>query len=174
MEETVGLFDDVRAETDHGTEESVNAKVVFKPSHRGECYLLPPSLDELIGPGNLIRFVDAVVERLDLSELVEQYRGGGASAYHPATLLKIWLFGWCRKVYTARPLAAALTRDVEFMWLAGEKRPSLVTLSNFRRRLNGTIKEIFRDVVELAIRAVLVRREELNIDHTRLSGSGAV
>ena len=62
-----------------------NSKVVFRPSHRGACYPLPPSLDELIGPQNLVRFVDVVVDRLDLSGLIEQHKGGGASACHPAS-----------------------------------------------------------------------------------------
>jgi transposase len=168
---TDGLFEDDRAEVGQDDGGCGSAKVVFKPSHRGECYLLPPSLDELIGPENLVRFVDAVVDRLDLSWLIEQYKGGGASAYHPATLLKIWLFGWCRRVYTARPLAAALRRDVEFMWLAGEQRPSFVTLADFRRRLNGTIKEIFKEVVGLAIRAGMVRKEEIYIDHTKMEAN---
>ncbi len=171
MAHTDELFEDLGDESETGERSSVSAKVVFKPSRRGERYLLPPSLDELIGPDNLVRFIDAVVERLDLSELIAQYRGGGASAYHPAMLLKVWLFGWCRKVSTARPLAAALTRDVEFMWLAGEQRPGFVTLSDFRRRLNGTIKDIFRDVVGLAIQAGLVRKEELYIDHTKMEAN---
>ena len=162
------LFENVEGGAQSSTDTSVSGKVVFKQGRRGECYLLPPSLDELIGPDNLVRFVDAVVDRLDLSDLLATYRGGGASAYHPATLLKIWLFGWCRKIYTSRPLAAALTRDVEFMWLAGEQRPSFMTLADFRRRLNTTIKKIFKDVAGLAIQAGLLRGEELYIDHTKM------
>ena len=165
------LFEGVGADGGSRGGEASGAKVVFKPSHRGECYLLPPSLDELIGSDNLVRFVDAVVDRLDLSGLIEQYKGGGASAYHPATLLKIWLFGWCRRVYTARPLAAALGRDIEFMWLSGEQRPSFVTLADFRRRLNGTIKEIFKEIVGLAICAGMVRKEEIYIDHTKMEAN---
>ena len=166
MGQTDGLFGDDRCSWTCS-----NAKVVFKPTHRGECYLLPPSLDELIGAENLVRFIDAVVDRLDLSELIEQYRGGGASAYHPSTLLKIWLFGWCRKVYTSRPLAAALTRDIEFMWLAGEQRPSFVTLADFRRRLNANIKDIFKEVVGLAIDVGLVQGEEIYVDHTKMEAN---
>lgn len=165
------LFDDVGTEDAPGDGARMNAKVVFKPTHRGECYLFPPSLDEFVGSENLARFIDAVVDRLDLGELIDQYRGGGASAYHPSTLLKIWLFGWCRKVYTSRPLAAALCRDVEFMWLAGEQRPSFVTLSDFRRRLNATIKDIFKEVVGLAIRVGLVDGEEIYIDHTKMEAN---
>ena len=87
------------------------AKVVFKPSHRGECYLLPPSLDELIGNDNLVRFVDAVVDRLELSELIERYTGGGASAYHPATLLR-----------HAGGLSKTAERDNQG-YLQGDRRP---------------------------------------------------
>ena len=71
------LFEDDRAKVEQDDEGCGNAKVVFKPSHRGESYLLPPSLNELIGPDNLVRFVDAVVDRLDLSGLIERYKGGG-------------------------------------------------------------------------------------------------
>ena len=58
----------------------------------------------------------------------------------------------CRRVYTARPLAAALGRDIEFMWLSGEQRPNMVTVADFRRRLNGTIKEILKEIVGPAMR----------------------
>lgn len=167
------LFEDLEIGAEKVTGTAGGGKMVFKPSHRGECYLLPPSLDELIGPQNLVRFVDAVVDRLDLSDVIEKYRGGGASAYHPAMLLKIWLFGWCRKVYTSRPLAAALTRDVEFMWLAGEQRPSFMTLADFRRRLNTTIKQIFKDVAGLVMQAGLVRGDELYIDHTKMEANNS-
>ena len=169
MGKTEGLFGN--AESRDGSGSQSCRKVVFKPTRRGEQYLLPPSLDELIGQGNLVRFIDAVVDRFDLSGLIEQYKGGGASACHPATLLKVWLFGWCRRVYTSRPLAAALKRDVEFMWLAGEQTPSFVTLADFRRRLNGTIKDIFKEVVGLAIRAGIVRSEEIYIDHTKVQAN---
>ena len=98
--------------------------------------------DKLMGYSGMREsgMIDAVVDRLDLSELIEQFRGGGASAYHPSTLLKIWLFGWCRKVYTSPPLAAAFTRDVEFMWLAGEQRPSFVTLAVKKQLRRGKEK----------------------------------
>lgn len=34
------------------------------------------------------------------------------------------MFGWCRRVYISRPLAAALGWDIEFEWLSGEQRTS--------------------------------------------------
>jgi len=54
------------------------------------------------------------------------------------------------------------------MWLAGEQRPSFMTLADFRRRLNTTIKKIFKDVAGLALQAGLLRGEELYIDHTKM------
>lgn len=53
------------------------------------------------------------------------------------------------------------------MWLSGEQRLSFVTPADFRRRLNGTIKDIFKQIVGLAIRAGMVRKEEIYMDHTK-------
>lgn len=146
-------------------------KVVFKPDHRQEQYLLPPSLDEFVPPDHIARFVDAIVDHLDLTKLLYRYKGGGASAFHPATLLKIWLFGWLRKIYTSRPLAEACKRDVEFMWISGVQQPSFMTLSAFRKNLGEDIKTIFREVVMQAIRAGVIDGTEIYIDHTKMEAN---
>lgn len=89
VERTGGLFADAGAEAGRSDKGSGKTRLVFKPTHQGECLLLLLSFDELIWPDNLVRFDDAVVGRLDLSGLIEQNNGGGASAYNPATLLRI-------------------------------------------------------------------------------------
>ena len=57
----------------------------FHPTDRGTLFLLPPSLDEWLPDDHLARFVEEVVEGLDLSVITSQYRSGGSLAYHPAT-----------------------------------------------------------------------------------------
>jgi len=146
-------------------------KVVFKPSYRHEQYLLPPSLDELIPQDHLVRFIDAVIDRLDLSKIIERYQGGGAGAFHPAMLLKLWIFGWTRAVYTSRPLAHACTRDIEFMWLSGGQKPSFMTLADFRKNLGTDIKVIFKEVVSLAMSVGLIDGKEIYIDHTKIDAN---
>jgi len=51
--------------------------------------LLPPSLEELIPSGHLVRVVNAIIESIDPEPLIRQYKGGGTSAYHPKMLVKV-------------------------------------------------------------------------------------
>ncbi|MDD3761389.1 MAG: IS5/IS1182 family transposase, partial [Acidithiobacillus sp.] len=59
----------------------------FISADRKTSYLLPPSMEDWLPEGHLARFIVEVIEQLDLSKLVKQYRGRGLKAYHPATLL---------------------------------------------------------------------------------------
>lgn len=166
------LFPDIELQKGHQREkQTTGRKVVFRMDHRNQQFLLPPSLDEFVPPDHLARFIDAVVDRLDLSEILARYKGGGASAYHPALLLKIWLFGWLRKIYTSRPLALACRRDVEFMWLTGNQTPSFMTLSDFRKKLGKDIKTIFKEVVKMAMTAGVIDGSEIYIDHTKMEAN---
>jgi transposase len=173
MESRQELFPEFEPEEESESKGSNRAgrKVVFKVGHRSQQYLLPPSLDEFVPAEHVARFIDAAVDRLDLSELLARYKGGGASAFHPAVLLKIWIFGWVRKIYTSRPLARACTRDVEFMWIAASQTPSFMTLSEFRKGLSTEIKGIFKGVVKLAVRAGIIDGSEVYIDHTKMQAN---
>ena len=42
--------------------------------------LLPPSLDELIPEKHPVRVVDEVIERINIGELEQSYKGGGTSS----------------------------------------------------------------------------------------------
>lgn len=110
----------------------IKSSVVFKSYNQQQTLLLPPSLDELIGATHLVRVVNDVVEQMDISDLINQYEGGGASAYHPRMLLKILLYAYSMKIYTGRKIARALSQDIHFMWLAGMSRPDFRTINSFR------------------------------------------
>ena len=56
---------------------------VFKPYTQDQAMLLPPSLEELIPAGHIVRVVDEMIEQLDLSVLERQYKGGGTSVIDP-------------------------------------------------------------------------------------------
>src|SRR5215211_1396163 len=96
----------------------VTSKAVFKEYNQQQIQLLPPSLDELVAAQHLVRIVNQVVDNLDLSSIINQYEGGGTSAYHPKMMTKVLLYGYAMKIYTGRKIAKALSQDVTFMWLA--------------------------------------------------------
>ena len=65
----------------------------FRPIDRETDYLLPPSVQDWLPESHLARYVVDVVEGLDLSELERAYTGRGSSAYHPALLLSLLIYG---------------------------------------------------------------------------------
>ena len=76
----------------------IKSSVVFKTYSQQQALLLPPSLEELIAPHHLVRVVNEVIERMDLTDLINQYQGGGTSAYHPRMLLKVLLYAYSVKI----------------------------------------------------------------------------
>lgn len=125
----------------------VTSKAVFKEYNQHQIQLLPPSLEELVPENHLVRVVNHVVERLDISSILNQYEGGGTSAYHPRMLIKVLLYGYSMKIYTGRKIAKALSQDVTFMWLSANNRPDFRTINLFRSGiLKETIEDLFKEL----------------------------
>lgn len=126
----------------------IRTKALFKHYDQNQPTLLPPSLDELIAPGQLVRVVDEVVGKMDISSLVNLYSGGGTTSYHPRMLLKVLLYAYSTKIYTGRKIAQALCQDIHFMWLAGMSRPNFRTINSFRSsKAKEVIEELFKEML---------------------------
>src|SRR3954470_8565672 len=74
---------------------------------RSQSTLFPERLDDYLGEDNPVRAIDVFVDELDLLELgfggVEP-EATGRPAYHPATLLKIYIYGYLNRVLSSRRL----------------------------------------------------------------------
>lgn len=148
----------------------ITTKAVFKEYNQQQIQLLPPSLDELIPENDLVRIVNQVVDQLDLSAIINQYEGGGTSAYHPKMLTKVILYGYAMKIYTGRRLAKAIRQDIHFIWLAAYNRPDFRTINLFRSGiLKETIEELFKQLLLFLIDHGYVRVENYFTDGTIFS-----
>jgi transposase len=142
---------------------------VFKPYIQHQAHLLPRSYDELIEPGHLVRVVNDTIEKLDLSALVKQYKGGGTSSYHPKMLLKVLVYAYCKGIYTSRKIAAALRENLHFMWLSGEQYPDFRTINDFRgNRMKAVTETIFGEVLAYLVEAGYVKLEVYFADGTKI------
>ncbi len=145
---------------------------VFKPYHQNQVVLLPPSIDEMITPGHLVRLVSVAVDRISIDSILSTYKGGGTSSWHPRMMLKVVVYAYTQRIYSSRRIAKALREDIHFMWLSGGNRPDFRTLNNFRSsRLKGVIDEVFTAILELLIEEGLVKFEDLYLDGTKLESS---
>lgn len=147
----------------------IKTSVIFKQYSQQQSLLLPPSLEELIGPKHLVRVVNEVVEAMDISDLVNLYKGGGTSSYHPRMLLKILLYAYSVKIYTGRKIAKALGQDIHFMWLSGMSNPDFRTINNFRSsKAKEVIEVLFKELLEFLVAHNYIKLENYFCDGTTL------
>jgi transposase len=102
---------------------------------RGQSTLLPECLDDWVAHDNPVRVIDAFVAALDLAELgfggVEP-AGTGRPSYHPAALLRLYIYGYLNRVHSSRRLEREAGRNVEVMWLLARLAPDHKTIADFQ------------------------------------------
>jgi transposase len=137
---------------------------------RSQTVLFPESLDEWITDDNPVRAVDAFVEELDLFELGfgrAEPAETGRPGYHPATLLKIYIYGYLNRIQSSRRLEREAQRNVELIWLTGRLMPDFKTIADFRRDNGRAIRNVCREFVELSRRLGLFSEALVAIDGSK-------
>src|SRR5213082_2372540 len=142
---------------------------------RGQSTLFPERLDDYLGEDNPVRAVDVFVDELDLTGLgfggVEPL-ATGRPAYHPATLLKIYVYGYLNRVQSSRRLERECQRNIELVWLTGRLMPDFKTIADFRKDNGEAIRRVCREFVVLcrrlelfteALRSDLISRIDLRV-----------
>src|SRR6188472_4159826 len=137
---------------------------------RSQVTLLPECLDDFIAEDNPVRVVDAFVEELDLQGLgfdAAQPAETGRSSYHPAVLLKIYIYGYLIQLQSSRRLVREAQRNVELMWLTGRPAPDFKTIADFRKDHGAAIRLVCREFVGLCRRLKLFTRAVVAIDGSK-------
>ena len=149
-----------------------SAPPVFKEYTQGQMILLPTDLGSQIPPKHLVRVVNTTIEKMELSALMAQYKGGGTSSYHPKMLLKVLVYAYTQQMYSSRKIAKALRENIYFMWLSGNQQPDFRTINRFRSVVvKDVIEDIFTAVLELLIEEGYVKLENYFLDGTKMEAN---
>ena len=119
---------------------------------RSQSTLFPEVLDDYIAEDNPVRVVDVFVDELDLKDLGfegAEPEATGRPAYHPATLLKLYIYGYLKRIQSSRRLERETQRNVELIWLTGRLCPDFKTIADFRRDNGKAIRRVCREFVVL-------------------------
>lgn len=138
---------------------------------RAQTLLLPACVDDYVGPDNVVRFIEAFVESLDLTAAgFERARAKatGRPGYDPSDLLKLHIYGYLNRVRSSRRLEAETHRNLEVIWLMRQLRPDFKTIADFRRENKTAFRKVFREFVVLCRSLDLFGRELIAVDGTRL------
>ena len=145
-------------------------KRFIEGAERGQSTLFPERLEDYIGGDNPVRAVDAFVDALDLGALGFDSvvpEATGRPGYHPATLLKIYVYGCLNQVQSSRRLERECQRNIELVWLTGRLMPDFKTIADFRKDYGPAIGETCRYFVEVCRRASLLDSASVAIDGSK-------
>lgn len=137
---------------------------------REQTYLFPVSIEQSVDLDNEVRIIDLFVNSLNISDygFKVDFIENGRPAYHPADLLKLFIYGYLNKTRSSRDLEKECKRNIEVMWLLKGLFPDHNTISNFRRDNAKAIKKVFRATVELAKHFELIGGKLIAGDSTKL------
>jgi transposase len=142
----------------------------FEGDDRTQGVLLPEFLDDYVAEDNPVRVIDVFVDELDLHAL--GFAGvvpeaTGRPAYHPATMLKVYLYGYLNRVQSSRRLERETRRNIELMWLTGRLMPDFKTIADFRRDNGAAIRSACAQFVVLCRQFNLFTRAVVALDGSR-------
>ena len=138
---------------------------------RSQFLLLPASVDDYVGSDNVVRFIDAFVDGLDLKGAGfgrVQAKTTGRPGYDPADLLKLYIYGYLNRVRSSRRLEVETRRNLEVIWLLRRLTPDFKTIADFRRDNRTAFRQVFREFVMLCRELDLFGRELIAVDGTRI------
>ncbi len=137
---------------------------------RSQGTMFPAQLEDYVAENNPVRVIDLFVDQLDLAKLGF---GGvtpkdmGRPAYHPAVLLKIYVYGYLNRVQSSRRLERECQRNVEAMWLTGRLAPDFKTIADFRKDNGAAIRKVCREFIVVCGRAGLLAATTVAIDGSK-------
>ena len=116
---------------------------------RTQATLFPERLDDYIAEENAVRVIDVFLDSLDLSGLgfKTEPANTGRPAYHPATLLRLFIYGYLNRIQSSRRLEREAGRNVELMWLISRLAPDFKTIADFRKNNTKAITQVCREFV---------------------------
>jgi transposase len=145
---------------------------------RNQASLLPPRIEDYVGPDNPVRAIESFVGVLDLAKLGFRHADRGAEAmgqppYDPADLLKLYLYGYINQVRSSRRLEREACRNLELIWLLKNLQPGYRTIANFRKENWKALKAANRGFVLLARELGLVGGAVVAIDGSFFHGDAS-
>ena len=147
--------------------------MVYMSSYKGQDWLLPTSIKQMIPDKHICFFVEEFVDSLDFTNFDMISEGAGHPSYHPRIIMKVIIQGMLAKERSSRRLASACRENFVFMYLAEKVQPEFSTICRFRRNNKEFVKETFRETIKLADENGLVDLSLICIDGSKIKANAS-
>lgn len=137
---------------------------------RTQSTLLPEILEDYVAEDNPVRVIEAFVAQLDLPAQgfgTAEAKATGRPGYHPATLLKLYIYGYLNRIQSSRRLEREAQRNLELIWLCGRLTPDFKTIADFRKDNGLAIRRVCREFVILCRQLDLFSEAIVAIDGSK-------
>lgn len=145
----------------------------FISTDRSQLLLFPPSIEEWLTEHHLARFVVDIVEKLDLSGIINQYSESGSKAYHPKILLALLFYGYATGTFSSRKIEKATYDSIAFRYIAINTHPDHDTVANFRKRFLEQLKPLFIQILLIAQQMGLLKIGKVSLDGTKVKANAS-
>lgn len=151
---------------------SNRSNIRFKALPAQAPSLFPEDIFGRIPQSHPVRLIDQVVDGLNIDQILEEYKGGGAPGFHPRMMIKVLFYAYLSNVYSCRKIEKALHENIFFMWISGNSTPDFRTINYFRsQRLKEHIQSLFADVVRILQELGYVSLQTQYIDGTKIESA---
>jgi transposase len=144
---------------------------------REQPSLLPPRIEDYVGPDNPVRAIDSFVNALDLAKFrfrhAEHGVGAGQPPYDPSDLLKLYLYGYINRIRSSRRLEREAGRNLELIWLLRNLKPGYRTIAKFRKENWAALKAVNRSFVLLMRELDLIGGTLVAVDGALFHGNAS-
>jgi transposase len=155
-----------------------NLSPKIKAIDRKQSAWVPVDVETLVGRNHKIRAIWELTERFDLSELRQRIKSkegeAGQAAEDPRLLISIWIYAYSEGVSSSRDVAERMDREAALMWLAGLRKISHATLSNFRKDHQEVLNGIFIKLLGVLETAGVVKLDQVMHDGTKIRAQAGV
>ena len=138
--------------------------------------LFPEALDDYIARDNPVRFLDVFIDSLDLKSLGFEHlvlKETGRPPYHPADLLKLYVYGYLNRIRSSRRLETESGRNLELMWLLKRLTPDFKTIADFRRDNRRAIRQVCHEFTLFCRQLDLFGGELVAIDGSKFKAQNS-
>src|SRR5208283_2458249 len=147
----------------------------FKEYNPDQLFLLPQDMRSWLPEDHLAWFVSDVVDRLDLSAIIDKYLhlSGGRPGFHPSMMLKLLVYAYCVGIPSSRAIERKTHEDIAFRVLAAGYHPDHTAIAKFRARHFSVLSDLFVQVLMLAKQMGMVKLGYVALDGTKVKANAS-
>jgi transposase len=140
----------------------------FKTVDYEEALEMTVKMRDVLPPDHLVHFVVFVIEQLDLRAIYQKYASVGAPPYEPGILLGLLFYGYATGVFSSRQIEKKCKESLSFRFIAGGNEPDHSTIADFRKDNLAEIKELFVQILVVAIELGKLELGNISLDGTKI------